>query len=393
MSEHTTNEPLRIDLMIESTGGGSMRHVRDLHDALCARGHDLRMIVSLMRAEPAVQEWLAALPPERVIRADTPRAPHPRDLPLVLDLRRRLKAEGGERLLHAHSTKAGILAAMLRGCTAGMVLTPHAYRGMDPALTPMRRRVIGLAEAAFSMRMDHVIAVSPEEEEYARDLGVRSERISYIPNGIDVPGLEAQAVALRAAEVPVPRNPPVLGFVGRFTRQKNPLLFIETFTQLRRAVPELRAVMIGDGEMMGALQARRTELGLEAVLDLPGALDFTREMQRMDVLVHTSLYESLPYVLLEAGAGGLAVVAVRNAGSEAVWPGAGLTEHTPEALTAAVLPLLTSQEALEAARARSRAGAARFSIEEMAMRTEAVYRMAAQRGRISQVRAEQGNRN
>lgn len=362
---------LSVDLMIESTGGGSMRHVMDLRDALDARGHDARLILSLARAEPGVLDWLAGIDPGRVIRADTSRGPSPRDLPLALRLRGELARAGAGRLLHAHSTKAGFLATLLRGRTAGTVFTPHAYRGMDPTMPPGRKRAIACIETLLSRPQDHVIAVSPEEVAYARGLGVAAERVSYIPNGIDIAGIRARAEAGRR-----PRSgASVIGFAGRMTYQKNPVLFLETLALLRRERPELRGVMIGDGDLMPAVRARAEELGLTGAVDFLGAVDFIGHMHAMDVLLHTSFYESLPYVLLEAAAGGLAVVAVRNAGSQAIF-GAGvpLVALEAEALAAAARPLLAGAGALPAARAAAAAAAADFSIDAMVDRIESVYR-------------------
>lgn len=364
--------PMPVDLMIESTGGGSVRHVMDLFDALRARGRDARLIVSTLRSEQPFLDWLAGIDPARVIRLDLRRGPHPSDLAALRTLRRTLAGGGRGRLLHAHSTKAGFIGALAGGLYGGALFTPHAYRGMDPTLRPAQRRALRTIEYALSRPYARIVAVSPEERDYAADIGLDPSRLRYVPNGVDIAAIAA------AAGTPRPRAEagPAIGFAGRMVHQKNPLAFVEAFALVRAQRPDARAVMIGEGDLEPEVDAAIARLGLGGAVTRLGHVNLVERLHDMDVMIHTSRYESLPYVLLEACAVGLPVISVRNAGSEAIFGSeADLVAESSDAAGIArrILAFLASPEAAAAARAESLAAGRRFSIETMVDAIEGLY--------------------
>jgi glycosyltransferase involved in cell wall biosynthesis len=101
--------------------------------------------------------------------------------------------------------------------------------------------------------------------------------------------------------------------VGRLEREKNPLLLVEILTALRARSPRWRLTVVGDGPLRPALERAAAERGLADALELRGEVpnggalwDLYRSSH---VLLHVSLTEGLPQVLLEAHAAGLPVVA------------------------------------------------------------------------------------
>lgn len=361
-----------IDILIESTGGGTIRHVMDLFDALQARGRDVRLIVSTLRGDPSFLEWLSRVDPARVIQLNLRRGPHPSDLKALQQLRRALRCEGRERLLHAHSTKAGFIGALASDLYAGALFTPHAYRGMDPTLHPTQRCALRAIEYGISRLHDRIIAVSPEERDYALDIGLQAERLRYIPNGIDIATIAAAAGTRR----PRTTAGPVIGFGSRIVYQKNPLTFVEVIARVRAERPDVRAVIVGAGDMDLEVDALIRRLGLEDAVTRLGHVGLVEHLHDMDVMVHTSRYESLPYALLEACAVGLPVVSVRNAGSKAIF-GANsdlvADSQDAEGLAQRTLALLKSSEKMKASQARSFAAGQRFSIKAMVDSIEEVY--------------------
>ena len=366
-----TDQPLGIDLMIESTGGGSVRHVMDLHDALVRRGHDLRLIVSLLRAEPHVIDWLGGIPAERIIRADLRRGPHPSDLPAAIRLRQAVGPQAAFRVLHAHSSKAGLMARMIGDRYVATLFTPHAFRGMDPALRPAQARVLRVVDRVLGGGHDRVIAVSRAEMDYARSLGVPQDRLRYIPNGLDVDAIAAQAGA------PGPRQRIHVGFVGRMVGQKNPMGFIRAFALAHAQRADLHAVIVGAGPLQAEVDDFIAANNLTAAVTQLGHVNFIGHIRDMDMMVHSSHYESLPYTLLEGCAAGLPVVSVRNAGSVEVFGAEADLIDNPDdaqAMAGAILRLAVDPTAMAASRQRSLAAARRFSIEAMVDATEALYR-------------------
>lgn len=367
------DQPLGIDLMIESTGGGSVRHVMDLHDALVRRGHDLRLIVSLLRAEPHVVDWLGGVPAARIIRVDLRRGPHPSDLPASWKLRRILAGGAQDRILHAHSSKAGLMARLIGDRYGATLFTPHAFRGMDPALKPAQARVLRLVDRLLGGGHDRLIAVSRSEQDYALSLGLPQNRLCYIPNGLDVDAIAAEAGA------PSPRMGGRIhvGFVGRMVGQKNPMGFIRAFALAHAQRPDLHAVIVGAGPLEAEVDAFIAAQDLTGAVTRLGHANFISHIRDMDMMVHSSHYESLPYTLLEGCAAGLPVVSVSNAGSAEVFgAGADLVASPDDAqgMADAILQLVSQPQAMAQSRQRSLLAARRFSIEAMVDATEAIYR-------------------
>jgi glycosyltransferase involved in cell wall biosynthesis len=375
--ENRSSDPMHgvaIDLLLETGGGGSGRHVLDLYAGLRAFGTEVHLLLSRGRMEPAFEAEVVALPSADVTFLDLRRSPHPSDMFALTVLRRRARLEKGVRILHAHSTKAGILGWGVGGVFAARVLTPHAYRGMDPTLQGIRAVGIRRAEAMFSRPFDAVIAVSEEEAGYALELGIAPPRIHFIPNGVDEQDIERRAAAARKRT----RNKgPVIGFVGRLVPQKFPELFLDALGELARRGLRFNALIVGDGPLLPSLQVQAASLNIADRITWRGAAPALDELGSMDLLIHTSHYESLPYALLEAAAAGVPVVSVENAGSRSIFgglfPESIVSEPTSAALATVAISVLDDAETRARYVDAAHRVAARFSVASMVRQTVRVY--------------------
>jgi glycosyltransferase involved in cell wall biosynthesis len=88
----------------------------------------------------------------------------------------------------------------------------------------------------------------------------------------------------------------VVGMIGRFAKQKNQQLLLDTFSRLDNE--NLRLVLIGTGQA--------PDIDDDRVVLAQGGPEL---LLAFDVFVNSALYEGFPYVLLEAGMAGLPVVA------------------------------------------------------------------------------------
>lgn len=99
-------------------------------------------------------------------------------------------------------------------------------------------------------------------------------------------------------------------FCGRLAAQKNPLLFLEIIFRLKERIPNIRAAMIGEGEMQGQALADRKRLHLEDAVQLHGFLrNPYKIMKNSKILCMPSLWEGFGLAALEAMSLGLPVVA------------------------------------------------------------------------------------
>ena len=111
----TDTRSVDINLVLETGGGGSGRHVLDLHQELRNLGWNTHLILSNRRIDSSFAEEIAQLPPGDITFLNVRRSPHPSDLYAALKIRRLISKPGRRQILHAHSTKAAILASMIGG--------------------------------------------------------------------------------------------------------------------------------------------------------------------------------------------------------------------------------------------------------------------------------------
>jgi len=285
---------LRVLLVIESCGGGSARHVADLAAGLLAEGHDVEVAYSPLRADGWFLAELQALTgPGLVMHSiDMFRNPGLHDAKAARQLRALLKDCKPFDVVHGHSAKAGALVRLAGyGDPALKVYTPHAFITLDPELGAKKRLVYTVAERLLAPLADGIVCVSNEEKDHAESLGISSQLLVTIENGL-APLPDADREAARST-LGLKESDVCFGFVGRISGQK----------------PVARLVL--------ALQLLYT-LNIEDRVRFTGAADGQFLMAGFDVFVLPSSYEAFPYVYLEALARGLPIISTDVGGSAAV---------------------------------------------------------------------------
>ena len=144
--------------------------------------------------------------------------------------------------------------------------------------------------------------------ELARELGVADERLSVLPNPVNVEAIRASAE----------ENPslwsgpgPHLLAVGRLSREKGFDLLLHALPMVRERFPHADLVIAGAGSEEAALKSQRRELGIEAAVHFAGHVDCPAAyFPGASLFVLSSRHEGLPNALLEAAAGGLPIVAL-----------------------------------------------------------------------------------
>lgn len=200
-------------------------------------------------------------------------------------------------------------------------------------------------------RYDRVIVFSRLQADVLERLGVPSERIAVIPNGVDVKRWSPASTG--APSFLLQRIRQRLGwkrvflYMGRIATEKN----VEALLRAWRLVsPQgCQLVIVGDGPLKSGLQNTYNDAdiiwwGYEADLDTRVALQ-----QCAEVFVLPSLVEGLSLALLEAMASGTACVATdAGADGEVIGGGAGIVMSTQGVTTQlrTLLPVLRDQPIL-----------------------------------------------
>jgi glycosyltransferase involved in cell wall biosynthesis len=105
-------------------------------------------------------------------------------------------------------------------------------------------------------------------------------------------------------------GPPVLGYVGRMSDEKNPLGFVTLCEALHARMPELTFKMFGEGRMAAQVRQRIASGSAATAIDYAGYVGDIRDaFRQIDVLVLPSKIDGRPNVIMEANACGLPVLA------------------------------------------------------------------------------------
>jgi glycosyltransferase involved in cell wall biosynthesis len=277
----------------------------------------------------------------------------------TMKLARWLRAERID-LVHAqdfYSTLIGVPAAKLAG-------VPVVVSRLD--LVHWHGRVRHLALAAASHAADVVIANCLA----VRDLVVYRERVSpervvVIRNGIDIARFDASSKGPLAAPLPATGPGPIAVLVANMRHEvKRQEDFLAAFAQVRRAVPEARAFLAGEGARRTALEQMSRGLGLDGTVFFLGVrADVPAILARATFGVLCSRQEGLSNAVIEGMAAGLPMI-VTDAGGNAELVRDGergfvVRPEDPPALAQAMLRVLSDPE-----RARRMGAAARRYVEE-----------------------------
>lgn len=376
---------LRIAEVMECTIGGTRRHIAELSTGLARLGHQVTLLASAVR-DPTFREDLARIAAAGVEVIEVPMR---REVAPLADAGHFLRLLGhfARRrydVIHTHSSKAGALgrmAARIAAPRARRVHTPHTFAFNFTAQFSERKRALFLAvERQLGRTTDRIVHVSASERDEGQALGiVPAARAVVIENGIDAaPYARARGDAVRA-ELGAAAGAPLVGSVGLLNEAKGHLDLVDAAAIVRRTRPDARFLVAGEGALRGAIEARIRERGLEGAFTLLGQRrDVPEVIAALDVFAMPSLWEGLPYVVLEAMAAGKPVVASDvNGNRDLVADGeTGLLvpPQQPDALAAAILRLLADPPLAAALAARGREQVlARFSIDSMLARYGALF--------------------
>jgi glycosyltransferase involved in cell wall biosynthesis len=218
---------------------------------------------------------------------------------------RRLIRERAIDILHTHFYKTTILGAFaVRGTGCRLLATPHGWN-TDAGL---KLQAYEWAERLAFARADAVAPLSVELERGLARLPWLRERLTLIPNGVDLDEVTASDDVADEVRDARAAGAFVVGYVGQLIGRKRVDTLIDAFAAMH--VPDKRLFVVGDGPDRTALERRAHEAGLGGQVTFTGFRDDRLSLLRgFDAIVLPSLLEGIPRCLMEAMAAGVAMVA------------------------------------------------------------------------------------
>ncbi len=285
-------------------------------------------------------------------------------------------------ILHTHGGYAGLFGrwAAHRSGTPVVVHTLHGIHYLHYRNPLLRRFSIGL-ERHLSRWTDRLILVS-----YA-DLGravknrlARSDKLTVIPNGSDAPdALSPEVAEKKRLELGWEPGRPIVGTVARLHRQKGVLYLLLAAETISAHFPQVRMAVVGDGPLGRQLRRKARRLKIDdRIVFLGERRDASELMNLFDIFVLPSLWEGLPFVLIEAAAIGKPIVATAVDGVREIIEdertGLLVPPKDPVLLAGAVIRLLEDGELASRLAERSNATIPpRFPLRRMVEQTESLY--------------------
>ena len=306
---------------------------------------------------------------------------------------RRLLALLRERqidLVHAHLTYSAIWSALATKLTgvpsvASLHVTPEATRALS---TSLRHRVLtgvrdDLMKRIVNRWTSRVIMVSAALRDLYVENGLDRDKARVVHNGVELERFRHPREETRRrldTEFAIPSSAPLLVTVSVLRPAKGIEVLIDAMTN----IPDATLLIIGDGPKRQEWEELAASKGVTDRIRWAGFRnDVDRLLAGCDLLVHPSLDDAFPTVLLEAMAARLPVVATRVGGIPEIVTagvtGALVPPGNARRLAQCVSSLLADSAQLERMRSATAAEADRFSTTAWVERLADVYRDVARR--------------
>jgi glycosyltransferase involved in cell wall biosynthesis len=303
-----SDQPLRILHAVRAPVGGIIRHILDLANGQVDRGHHVGIIADSLTGGERADAVLKEIAPRLklgVHRFAIHREPALTDFLAwahFTRLIRRLKPD----VLHGHGAKAGAFIRF-KPRPAGIirVYTPHGGSLHYP-LNTIRGALYSRLERILMNSTDLFLFESAfARDTYLRTIGTPKGLVRCVFNGVTADEFDPVVRAAHATDVV---------YVGEFRRIKGADLLLDAVARLHADGKPVTLTLAGDGEELNALKAQVSRLGLTEAVRFIGHVKARYGFSKGKVLVVPSRGDSMPYVVIEAAAAGIPMVAANVGG-------------------------------------------------------------------------------
>jgi glycosyltransferase involved in cell wall biosynthesis len=368
--------PLRIIHVLHKPARGILRHVADLAEAQHRAGNHVGILCDTMAGDGNETEVFARLEPMLALGlVRVPMNHGPTKFRAFLGLADRVRTLDPD-MLHGHGARGGAYARTIgtrlraSGSRVSRIYTPHGGRlHADPRT--FRGRNALRWERWLARLTDAFVFVSEfERDAFLSNVGKTSVPVVVAYNGLKPEDFAPVTPATAARD---------FAFIGALRNHKGADLFIGALALIRhRSGKAPTAVIVGSGPEEQKYRAVVSELGLSDDIEFHSARPAREAMALARTVVVPSRLESMPYIVLDAVAAGMPLVATRVGGVPEIF-GADADRLVPPNDAAALADAMAAVLAAPGA-ALAKAAALNirirsiFTVEAMAATVEGVYR-------------------
>ena len=374
---------LKILHVFRAPVGGIFRHVVDLAQAQIERGHHVGFILDSTTGDARANAVLAKLAPRLKLgleRLAIARELSLQDIPALRRISQRIKLAAPD-VLHGHGAKGAAFARLAQSAPDAIrVYTPHGgslHYFRYGTLTSGFYRTL---EWLLSSRTDLLLFESTfAADQFRCHVGPSRALVRIVRNGLGEAEFDTVTARPDATDIVC---------VGELSPVKAIDVLIEAIAALKRSGRQVSATIVGEGSARANLEALTERLDVAAHVRFAGYHPARKAFAMGRVLVIPSRADSLPYVVLEAVAAAVPIVATNVGGIPEIFgrhAGHLVASDDVEALVGAIRAALDdpaqSHRIVQAARERVRT---EFSITAMVENGLAAYREAIARRKLAQ---------
>ena len=220
------------------------------------------------------------------------------------------------RVLHAQDTGYSGLAAVIAGklLRIPVIISSHGIRHktLESVVSGGTRGLVTSFESRidnFNVKhADAIIGINEQIKEYYKTI---SRKAVCIPVPINVKDFEFSEGSRAHVRDELGVNPDAIlvGYVGRFSPEKNLASLIQAFSEVANDIPTAKLVLVGTGILEDEMRNLVRNLNLaDRVLFLGVRYDIGKILSSIDIFVLPSFTEGLSLSLMEAMAAGRAII-------------------------------------------------------------------------------------
>ena len=336
-------QSLRILHATRAPVGGIFRHILDIANGQADRGHHVGIVADSLTGGERAEQALAEIAPR--LKLGIHRVPIRRELvpadTLVWSRFLRLIRQLKPNVLHGHGAKAGaFMRLQSRSSDTISVYTPHGGSLHYP-VTTLKGNIYARLERILMNSTDLFLFESAfARGTYQRTIGTPRGLVRCVFNGVTATEFDPIVKADDATDIV---------YVGEFRHIKGADLLIDAVARLRGEGRPVTLTLAGDGEESADLKAQVARLGLGDAVRFIVHVKARYGFSKGDLLVVPSRGDSMPYVVIEAAAAGIPMVAANVGGIPEIFDshtGALFAPDNPAAMAAAITQALEDPVAM-----------------------------------------------
>jgi glycosyltransferase involved in cell wall biosynthesis len=368
-------KPLRIVHCFRSPVGGIFRHVRDLVDAQIANGHQVGIVCDSSTGGSYEDQLFEAIQPKLALgltRVQMQRHVGPGDITAAWRTYKAIKKLYPD-VLHGHGAKGGVYSRLFGSLLrvfrsrVARLYSPHGG-SLHYDNNVLSGKIFFLVEGLLARLTDRILFVADyERRTFIEKIGPPKNAV-VIYNGLRPAEFEPVLPAADAAD---------FLYIGMMRDLKGADLFIDALASASNSTGrELSAVMVGAGDDLPKYSEQVQRLGLEARVSFHDPMPARQAFAMARTIVVPSRAEAMPYIVLEAVAAGMTMIATRVGGIPEILgiDSPALCDVSAEAISAKMIQRIRDPQVLANAMPSADLLKTKFGVDVMARQIESQYR-------------------